>query len=187
LAKASRKKLKFLLTNCLQRLFPMRKEYGKVKGFRIDKETEKLLNECFEMLSIQHGSFNAKMPRLINEIHKGLEELQDLRKKVQDQENQIRELNKKIPLEVKEIEKPQPPKSEAITPTQATQKPQVATSTREQVKFSPDGLSVLCKGPYYNQWIGSTICAICQDQECEIKKKTVAFPKRKMNLHLKQW
>ena len=60
---------------------------------------------------------------------------------------------------------------------------------REPVKFSSDGMSVRCKGIYYDAWVGKEICAVCQDKECEIKKGTVTFPKQKPRTQypLKRW
>ena len=173
-------------------LISMKKNYGRVKSFRLDKNDETLLNECFEILIIASDSFNANMSTFINRVHKGLEELTDLRKKVKDQQQQIKELNKKIPLPIEEIEKPQPPKSEDESPTQIMQKPRVSKKiekpkpTRETVKLSADGQSVLCKGAYYNNYVDYKICNVCQDKECEVKKGTVKLKPRN-SIRLKRW
>jgi hypothetical protein len=177
--------------------------YGKVKTFRLDKDDEKLLNECFKMLNVPSDKFSPMMSTFIRAAYRRLEEIKNLREKVdsqskeiKDQERQIWEREREItllqpstPAVPAIVEKPS--EVEAITPTQTTQKDEVSkepTSIRESVKFSSDGLSVLCKGPYYDNWIGKEICAICQDKECEIKKGMISFPKQKLkNLPLKQW
>jgi hypothetical protein len=158
----------------------MTKDYGQVKTFRLQKNDEKLLNECFEMLTIMSGSFNSKIPRLIYGVHKGLEELQTLRKKVKDQEEQIKELNKKIPLEVKEIEKPKPPKSEAVTPTQTTQK--LAAAKEEPSKEIKPGECL--RGIRSFQW--DVQCKICRDRHPSDYAKCDA-PQKPKGLPLKRW
>lgn len=181
----------------------MRKEYGKVKGFRIDKEDEKLLNECFDMLHITDNSFNAKMPKLINAIHKQLQEKKDYKEKLEQKEKELEELKAKIPTspsreEMEDLfKKFEVPKVEAVTPTQKVKKRKVTKEEpkpiekpkplHESVKLSSDGRVVLCKGPFYDQWVNPKICGNCNDAECEIKKGTVAFTKQKNELPLKRW
>ena len=171
--------------------------YGKVKTFRLDKEDEKLLNECFDMLNVIGNNFNRKMVTFIMAAHARLKEIEGLQEKVGTQRNKLKEQDKEIMLLKTQVpatpaimEKPS--EVEPVTPTQTTQKDEASkepTSIREPVKFSPDGMSVLCKGPYYDNWIGKEICAICQDKECEIKKGTVTFPKTKVQMQygLKRW
>jgi hypothetical protein len=164
--------------------------YGKVKSFRLDKKDEKLLKECFDVLNITGGNFNRKMVTFIKDSHARLNEIRGLQEKVDIQRKEIVLLKKQIPpVPVTPAVMEKPIKVKPVTPTQITQKPVVTKeqfkeiekprTTREQVKFSPDGMSVLCKGIYYNNWIGKEICVLCQDKECEIKKGTVTFPKQK--------
>jgi hypothetical protein len=240
--------------------------YGKVKTFRLDKDDEKLLNECFKMLNVPSDKFSPMMSTFIRAAYRRLEEIKNLREKVDSQTKEIKEQERQIWEREREItllqpstpaapaimEEPnkveddpkkarerefalackrdvetdnwegackyceraypsiydscdapqKPTKVEAITPTQTVQNAEVFMKQpeepkeiekpkpiREPVKFSSDGMSVLCKGRYYDNWIGKNICAVCQDKECEIKKGTVTFPKPKVQMQypLKRW
>jgi hypothetical protein len=174
--------------------------YGKVKSFRLDKEDEKLLNECFDILNVSGSSFNRKMVTFIMATHARLKEIKGLQEKVDTQKQKIKEQDKEIMLLQTQIPPPvtptimeKPSEVEPVTPTQTTQKVEVSKEEpkpiREAVKFSSDGMSVQCKGIYYNNWVGKEICAVCQDKECEIKKGTVTFPKQKPRTQypLKRW
>jgi len=84
------------------------KNYGAVKGFRLQPTEERLLTECFYMLNVEGKSFNQKMRNFIVVAHKTIkrvialeEENKNLRAKVEKLENQLLEQR------VKEVEEKQ--------------------------------------------------------------------------------
>jgi len=72
------------------------KDYGKVKTFRLDKNYEKLLNECFSLLNIKPDKFNVAMRSFIERTHRQLRDNDRLHTQIEQQATQIKELESKL-------------------------------------------------------------------------------------------
>mgnify|MGYP001462334903 CR=1 FL=1 len=130
----------------------MRKDYGKVKCFRLDKDDEKLLNECIDILHITKESFNQQMSVLIPAIHSKLKEMGRLETKVKQLEQEVKKLEK-VQKEVsikstEQIKKPVTPST--LQPTQK-EKPLVL-NTNPDVIWCPDK----------EEWLHKVKCDVCK-------------------------
>jgi len=160
---ALRKRLISLYTNCIQGLFTMNK-YGKVKTFRLDKQHENLLNECFDLLNVKEDKFNVAMRSFIEKAHTQLTAITGLKRTLEQQTSRIKEL---------ESEKPQPTKSEAFTPTKTMQKREV---TMKPTKKPDDWL--VC--PDRDDWVRKSVeCEKCSKDN--FKKFKSCWIERRQN------
>ena len=65
-----------------------KERYGKVKGFRLQPTAERLLTDCFHMLSVEGENFNQKMRNFIPVAHKAIKRLVDL----EEENKQLKEM-----------------------------------------------------------------------------------------------
>lgn len=160
------------------------KEYGKVKSFRISKQTWELLNKCFKILNINDESFNAKMSNFIIQAHKQLNKLSEQQKEIVISEIERKKSQRPIPnsptvnQRPKQYEhsigfetksKPQPPKSEANRPPLAISKPSNSMKTIEQDDW------VVC--PDRDDWVKKSVeCKKCGEDD--FKKFSECYKER---------
>jgi len=165
----------------------MKKDYGKVKSFRVDKQDEKLLNECFDMAMVNGDSFNAKMSYFIGRVHSRLKEIKDLQRRILDkekvitaQEIEIRELKKQVPSPIKESKKPQPTENEVVTIPNSIKSSEVSKPVvydpkehhslekkieqpmpkRWDTPVKPKDDLISC--PYRDEWVHRVKCETCK-------------------------
>jgi hypothetical protein len=171
----------------------MRKDYGKVTSFRMDKDATKLLDECFDMLNIYGTSMNAKMDNFIHRTHGSLTELKDIRKKLEERDKEIKELKKSVP---SILEQKQSDKVETKIPSIPIQKVEAPTSPPERVVYDPKEHALqekieqpkpgeCLRGIRTAQW--NIACDSCRTLHRQDYLKCEAPQKPKGTIPLKQW